>query len=195
MPKNTRDRILDAGLKLFSKKGYLGATTKEIAAKAGVAELTVFRHFSSKQKLFEEIIRRYSFLPALKGLLPQLKKMDYADALHEIAGKFLERLSERRDLVRIMNSEIHRYPVKVREIYHNFIDEVFRTLAAYFRELQDKGELREFQPELGARAFLGMFFSYFNAREFLLIKEVKDMDADLVIKQYTEIFIEGTKRK
>jgi len=194
MAKNTRDRILDAGLKLFSKKGYLGATTKEIAAKAGVAELTVFRHFSSKQKLFEEIIRRYSFLPALKGLLPQLKEMDYADALHEIAGKFLERLSERRDLVRIMNSEIYRYPLNVREIYHNFIDEVFRTLATYFRELQERKVLREFQPELGARAFLGMFFSYFNAREFLLIKEVKNMDADLVIKEYVTIFIEGTRR-
>jgi len=194
MAKNTRDRILDAGLKLFSKKGYLGATTKEIAAKAGVAELTVFRHFSSKQKLFEEIIRRYSFLPALKGLLPQLKEMDYADALHEIAGKFLERLSERRDLVRIMNSEIYRYPLSVREIYHNFIDEVFRTLATYFRELQERKVLREFQPELGARAFLGMFFSYFNAREFLLIKEVKNMDADLVIKEYVTIFIEGTRR-
>lgn len=185
---------MDAGLKLFSKKGYLGATTKEIAAKAGVAELTVFRHFSSKQKLFEEIIRRYSFLPALKGLLPQLKEMDYADALHEIAGKFLERLSERRDLVRIMNSEIYRYPLSVREIYHNFIDEVFRTLATYFRELQERKVLREFQPELGARAFLGMFFSYFNAREFLLIKEVKNMDADLVIKEYVTIFIEGTRR-
>jgi AcrR family transcriptional regulator len=194
MAKNTRDRILDAGLKLFSKKGYLGATTKEIAAKAGVAELTVFRHFSSKQKLFEEIIRRYSFLPALKGLLPQLKEMDYADALHEIAGKFLERLSERRDLVRIMNSEIYRYPLNVREIYHNFIDEVFRTLATYFRELQERKVLREFQPELGARAFLGMFFSYFNAREFLLIKEVKNMDVDLVIKEYVTIFIEGTRR-
>ena len=46
--RDTRDKILDASLALFSKKGFLGATTKEIAKKAGVAELTLFRHFSSK---------------------------------------------------------------------------------------------------------------------------------------------------
>ena len=48
----TRDKILEAALFLFSKKGYLGATTKEIAKEAGIAELTLFRHFASKEKLF-----------------------------------------------------------------------------------------------------------------------------------------------
>jgi AcrR family transcriptional regulator len=70
MAKDTREKILEAVLKLFSMKGYLGATTTEIAEKAGIAELTLFRHFTSKDKLFEEVMSVYSFLPALKGLLP-----------------------------------------------------------------------------------------------------------------------------
>ena len=68
--EQTRDRILDAALKLFSQKGFLGATTRGIARDAGVAEVTLFRHFGSKEKLFEEVIRGYSFLPAMKGILP-----------------------------------------------------------------------------------------------------------------------------
>ncbi len=189
--KDTRQKILDAGLDLFSKKGYFGATTKEIAKKAGVAELTLFRHFSSKEKLFEEIINTFSFLPALKGLLPEIKNMDYSDALSLIARKFLERLSERRQLIRIMHTEITLYPAKVREIYHKFMDELFRTLASYFKELQDKGVLRGFNPELGARAFLGMFFSYFNAQQFLLKKGFK-VDNDSVIREFVGLFITGT---
>ncbi|OGW26606.1 MAG: TetR family transcriptional regulator [Nitrospirae bacterium GWC2_42_7] len=191
-PKDTREKILQGGLSLFSEKGYLGATTKEIAKRAGVAELTLFRHFSSKDKLFEEIIKSYSFLPALKGLLPEIKDLEYSEALKLIAAKFLERLSERRQLIRIMHSEIQLYPSKVKNIYHNFIDEIFRTLASYFHEMQKKGVLRKFKPELGARAFLGMFFSYFNAQEFMSYKKYRAPDEEAVIEEFVAIFIGGT---
>lgn len=189
---DTREKIMDAALVLFSKKGYIGATTREIAGNAGVAEVTLFRHFSSKERLFEEVINTYSFLPALKGLLPTLKNMDYTDALTELAGRFLERLSERKELIRIMHAEIHIYPVKVKEIYHNFIDELFRTLASYFRELQLKKVLRDFSPEIGAGAFLGMFFSYFNSKELLLRKDMAAPDSAAVINEFVNIFTRGT---
>lgn len=189
---DTREKIMDAALVLFSKKGYIGATTREIAGNAGVAEVTLFRHFSSKERLFEEVINTYSFLPALKGLLPTLKNMDYTDALTELAGRFLERLSERKELIRIMHAEIHIYPVKVKEIYHNFIDELFRTLASYFRELQLKKVLRDFSPEIGAGAFLGMFFSYFNSKELLLRKDIAAPDSAAVINEFVNIFTRGT---
>ncbi len=190
--KDTREKILDAGLRLFSKKGFLGTTTKEIAKKAGVAELTVFRHFSSKERLFEEMVQSYSFLPALKDLLPGIKDLGYDDALYEIAKRFLARLSERTELIKIMHSEIHLYPAKVKEIYHNIIDEIFKTLASYFRELQEKGLLRGFQPELGARAFLGMLFAYFNAQEIMMRKQHMPADTEEVIREYVDLFVHGT---
>ena len=188
----TRERLLEAGLKLISARGYLGATTKEIAKKAGVAELTLFRHFPSKELLFREIIQSYTFLPALKGLLPELNGLDYRQALLLIAGKFLGRLSERRELIRIMHSEMHLYPKGVKEIYHNFVGNVYRTLASYFKDLQDRGLLRDFDPEYGARAFLGMFFSYFTVRELLREKGVSDEERTL--NEFVEIFIRGTVR-
>jgi AcrR family transcriptional regulator len=190
----TRERILEAGLRVFSKKGYLGATTREIAGEAEIAEVTLFRHFSSKEKLFEEVIHTYTFLPALKGLLPELRDMDYPDALSEIARRFLSRLSERRELIQIMLAEVRLYPVKVKEIYHNFVDELFRTLASYFKEMQGKGALQGFHPELGARAFLGMFFSYFNAREILQQRKSPFTD-ESVVKEYVDIFVRGTLRE
>lgn len=183
---------MDAGLSLFSKKGYLGATTKEIAKKARVAELTLFRHFSSKERLFEEAIKRRSFLPALKGLLPELKDLAYKDALIEIANRYLERLSERRDLIKIMHSEIHLYPVKVREIQQKFVGEIVGTLASYFRGLQERRMLNDFDPELGARAFLSMFFSYFTSQEFVADKKQRFSDKDEVVGEFVKIFVSGT---
>lgn len=192
MTKDTKEKILDAGLSLFSKKGYLCATTKEIAKKAGVAELTLFRHFSSKERLFEEAIKRRSFLPTLKGLLPELRGLAYADALIEIANRYLDRLSERRDLIKIMHSEIHLYPAKVREIQQKFVGEIVGTLASYFRSLQDRRLLKEFDPELGARAFLSMFFSYFTSQEFIEDKKQRFSDRDEVVGEFVKIFVSGT---
>ena len=190
----TRKKLLDAGLKLISKRGYLGATTKDIAKKAGVAELTLFRHFSSKEILFREIINSYTFLPALKGLMPEIKNLEYRDAMLLIADSFLGRLYERRDLIRIMQSQMHLYPSKVKDIYQNFIGEIYQTLASYFRELQDGGPLRDFDPEYGARAFLGMFFSFFTVQEIMFRKDAMPLEEGKVKTEFVDIFIRGTVR-
>ena len=190
----TRKKLLDAGLKLISKRGYLGATTKDIAKKAGVAELTLFRHFSSKELLFQEIINGYTFLPALRGLLPELKDLEYREAMLVLADKFLSRLYERRDFVRIMRMEMHLYPSRVKDIYQNFIGEVYQTLASYFRELQGSGALRDFDPEYGARAFFGMFFSYFTVQELMFRKDAIPLEKNKVKTEFVDIFIRGTLR-
>lgn len=189
---STKNKILETSLKLFSKKGYLGATTKEIAKDAGIAEITLFRHFPSKEKLFEDVINTYSFLPILKGLIPGISKMPHEKALAVIAKRFLDTLDSRKEMIQIMHSEVRRYPEKIYKIYHGFIDETIRTLASYFNEMYKKGILREFDTESGARAFLGMFFSYFNAKEFHMLKKYRNIDTDKIIKEFVDIFLRGT---
>ncbi|MFZ5827294.1 MAG: TetR/AcrR family transcriptional regulator [Bacillota bacterium] len=64
--ENTKERILEAALRLFHEYGYRGATTAEIARQAGVAEGTIYRYFKEKKELFlacvepviEEAVRR-----------------------------------------------------------------------------------------------------------------------------------------
>jgi hypothetical protein len=84
--------------------------------------------------------------------------------------------------------------VKVKEIHHNFLDEMVSVLASYFSDLQRGGLLRDFNAELGARAFLGMFFSFFNAQRFLPKNEAKNTDTELVITAFADIFITGTEQ-
>lgn len=56
-PKGTRERLVRAALELFTSKGYHASTTPRIAARAGIAEGTIYRHFESKEHLFNEIYR------------------------------------------------------------------------------------------------------------------------------------------
>jgi len=189
----TRDRILEAALNVFSMKGYIGATTREIAGLAGVAEVTLFRNFSSKEKLFEEVVSRYSFLPALKGLLPELQDRPYRDALSEIARRFLAIMNERRHLVRIVQGDIH-HSEKLRDIFYLFTDEMFRTLASYFRRMQGRGVLRTFDAKAASRAFFGMFFSYFYREECIAKKNIGKADLDRMVNEFVDIFVRGTMK-
>ncbi|MXY55023.1 MAG: TetR/AcrR family transcriptional regulator [Gammaproteobacteria bacterium] len=53
----TRTLIIKAALRQFAACGFAGASAKTIAAEAGVAHGTVFWHFDSKSRLYEEVIR------------------------------------------------------------------------------------------------------------------------------------------
>lgn len=54
----TRERLLRAALELFTSAGFLETTTAALAERAGVAEGTIYRHFPSKDALFNEAYRR-----------------------------------------------------------------------------------------------------------------------------------------
>jgi AcrR family transcriptional regulator len=57
--KRSYQAMLDAAEKLFSRDGYDGAGTPEIAAEAGVSVGTVYRYFTDKKAIFLEVLRRY----------------------------------------------------------------------------------------------------------------------------------------
>ena len=54
---NSKTKILNAALTLFTKKGIKSTTTREIAKKAGIAEGTIYRYFKSKEELSLELFR------------------------------------------------------------------------------------------------------------------------------------------
>ena len=56
----TRERIVRAAHELIARGGYREAQVAAVAARAGVATGTVYRHFPSKAELFAEVFRRAS---------------------------------------------------------------------------------------------------------------------------------------
>jgi len=189
----TKEKIFDATMALVSAKGYVGATTREIAREAGVTELTLFRHFGSKERLFEQCLGRRTFLPDLKELLPELEGMSYEEALRTIGRKFLLSLKERKQMVMIMQSEMTRSPVRMKRIYGQFMDEMLGILGSYFCALQKQGALRQFPSEVAARMFLGMLFSYFRSEEIMRGTDItKQGRMDRAVAGFVDIFAHGT---
>lgn len=76
--QRTRARLLESALELFSEKGFEATSVAEIAAAAGVTEMTFYRHFGSKGAVLIEdpydpliaaaIVRQPAELPALVAI-------------------------------------------------------------------------------------------------------------------------------
>jgi AcrR family transcriptional regulator len=188
----TKQQLLEATLKLISEKGYLGATTREISRQAGVTELTLFRHFGTKERLFEELLNSYTFLPRLKEILPSLDQLPYEEALTLIAMNFLLTLKKRKPMIKILLTEIHLYPEKIRHAYSAIVNESRATLGNYFATLQKKGVMRRVPPESAVRAFTGMLFNYFRTE--IMIKEngVSNQRMERNVREFVDIFMHGT---
>ena len=56
MTIDTEQKIINSSLKVFSERGYVGATTVLIAEESGFSEKTLFRRFKSKKNLFNVTI-------------------------------------------------------------------------------------------------------------------------------------------
>ena len=69
---DARNRLLDAALDEFHNNGYKGATTRAIAQRAKVNEVTLFRHFGTKKNLFRAVIDRDLDLTESINKLPKL---------------------------------------------------------------------------------------------------------------------------
>jgi len=83
MARDTKDALLEASLRLFVRKGVAATTTRDIAAAAGVAEGTIYRHFVSKEALAEELFLS-NYLPYARRLREAIRGQ--AEPMDQVAA-------------------------------------------------------------------------------------------------------------
>lgn len=89
--EGTRQKLLRAALELFTGEGFLASTTPVIAERAGVAEGTIYRHFSSKEHLLNEVFRGTQRWAT--GVVKELdgdRSLKAPERLSRIARRFVE---------------------------------------------------------------------------------------------------------
>lgn len=190
----THKKIITAAFELISSKGYQGATTREIARLAGVAEVTIFRHFTNKENLFAEVLQSFSTIPTLTELMPKLKKMNYEDGVKTLTVRFVTRLEELRDWLRILNTEVAYSPEILQGQYNGFMNQIFSILSDYFESVYNQGILRaDLEPLYAARAFHSLVIGFFHVEGLLGVKSELIETSDSMIDVFVDIFCRGTK--
>lgn len=67
-PSDIRSRLVDAGIELFRRNGYVATTVDEICSAAGVTKGAFFHHFATKEVLAVECLRAWDELAAGLGV-------------------------------------------------------------------------------------------------------------------------------
>src|ERR687885_1409562 len=86
-----REEILDAAVAVFAEAGFVGASTEEIAARAGISQPYVFRLFGTKKELFKAVVAR-CFRETLEAFQRAAEGKRGEDALHAMGTAYVEEL-------------------------------------------------------------------------------------------------------
>src|ERR1700739_104930 len=139
----TRERLLDAAAQTFSRDGIQGATTREIARQAGVNEVTLFRHFKSKEQLLREVLQR--------GLASEVAIMDQhsswkenlRDSMEKYARHYYSHMEKKKGIARAFLAEGQMLPKPMQSMIADVIRPVRERLVLILADAQQAGVVRK----------------------------------------------------
>jgi AcrR family transcriptional regulator len=182
-PDPTRARLLRAGLALLAERGYRGATTREIARRAGVNEVTLFRHFGGKDALLRAALQQLS--PPVPRLVPP-PSVDVAADLRALARNYLRLIEENQGFILRLLPELLRHrPLRGDRPPAGFA-RTLDAVVAFFRAHQAQGRLADGEsPAQMALAFLGPLVAR------LLLGEAMGVHLPLDVPRYVRGYLQG----
>ncbi len=162
-PSSTRQRLIQAALELFTAQGVIATTTRQIAEKAEVNEVTLFRHFGNKHGLLLAVLEESA---AFKNLGESLVKRatppsNIYQALKDYASDSLYALEKIPELVQSVVGEADQYPTENRRALGRGLTEANRYVAQYLSSIIEQGQFYTYlRAEKLASLLNGMILGY-----------------------------------
>lgn len=163
-------KILDAAIEVFAEKGYSGASTSEIAERAGVAEATIFKNYHTKKGLLLRLV-----IPAfakvaspiiytgLVKLLEQDKPMQ--EIMKDLIYDRIALIERHWQILRVIWVESIFHPELSEALIEHVFHNVFTIADENINQLKQKGKLRQDMPNyVILRGIVGVVLFYFVAR-------------------------------
>lgn len=191
--RDRRRQILEVASGIFARKGYDGATTREIAEEAGVNEALLFRHFPSKEALYWTMLEELCLAASRRGRMQKTLQKGGTDfeVFRAIARDVLERSPRDRELTRLLwFTALENHELSSR-FFNTFIAGFFEALAGYIGARIRQGAFRKTDPLLAARGFLGMVTYHFLIQELFGGDQYRKFDPDEVAGTLAAIWLQG----
>ena len=162
-----REHILEAAVQLFSKRGFSGTTTREIARESGISEAMLYKHFATKDELYKAIIDTKSCQGEMQfpwsencELAEALKRKDDHAVFYHLALHAMEKQQSDIGFMRLLfYSALEEHELAER-FFHEFVGRVYEFIGAYIEQRQKDGAMRDINPRIAVRAFLGMLIHH-----------------------------------
>lgn len=190
-----RRQIVEAAVELFSRKGFRGTRTREIAEAAGISEAMIFKHFATKRDLYSAMIEAKC---ATEELLARAaiaaKNHDDAGVLRAVGLKMIEQTEADPSLMRLLLFSA----LEGHELSDIFFESRVKTLheflSNYIRKRIEEKQFRSMDALIVARGFIGMVVHYLLIHELFGVKRPLRSSPEEVVEQFVSVFLRGIER-
>jgi AcrR family transcriptional regulator len=190
LPVSSRARLLQAATEVFSERGFQAATTREIAQRAEVNEVTLFRHFRTRRELMRAVVEQ--ILQAEVAFMARfaLQTGDFRTALREYVEAYLDLVERRQGIVRAILGEGHLLPPEVQQTVVDLLLPVKRQLAEWIASLQQNGSVR---PDVDPLAAIEMLRDALQTAVLRWRGPFKNLGGprDTYLENFLEIYARG----
>ena len=158
MAKDTKERILEAALEMFSQNGYAGTNIRELSASLGLVKSGVYKHYESKEAiwnaLLDQMIAYYADHFGSADHLPTVP--DSLEALTRLTMRMVNVTVHDEKIVmtrKVLTLEQFRDP-RARELAtKHFLTGLTDMFTRIFTGMMEKGLLRKDDPTMLALAY------------------------------------------
>lgn len=163
-----RQAILKAARTVFLRDGFGNASMEAIAAEAGVSKMTLYRHFKTKEELFEGLIEDLC-ASMIGGALTLDVDGEVEQVLRDYAQRVLSILFDpvTIELHRIVVAESRRFPALGRLFYRSGPEASIRALEDYLNALCARRRIAILDARRSAEEFLELLRGYAHLRLLL----------------------------
>ncbi|HET6351063.1 MAG TPA: TetR/AcrR family transcriptional regulator [Coriobacteriia bacterium] len=193
---DTGERIVEAAAQLFAERGYAATTTKAIAERAGVNEVTLFRRFENKAGVLKALGARFAEASSARAV-HQLSSTDDAHAtLLALARNEVATSIASGGVALRLAFDAASVP-EVAELMGEGPGSNVEAMAGYMAERQAAGQLRDdIAPEVLAEAFATLTSSFVMYRMIMgFLPKPEDALSDKIVEQLFDIFWSGAAAK
>jgi AcrR family transcriptional regulator len=188
--EKTHDRLISAAIAVFASEGVVGATTREIARVAGVSEVTLFRHFQTKEYLLSAVVQQVTALQAEALSHQEEWTQDLQQDLLHYARLYNDMLEKHEALVRMFIGEAQRHPEEAVRVLQQSAMPLRDKLVDYLQNSLERGQVRrDADLPLAVDIFTGMLLAGMLRRH--VAPAQRGYSRDRYLESCVEIFVRG----
>lgn len=155
----TREKLMDAAMRVFLEKGYHNAVVSDVVAAAAVGQGTFYRHFVSKREIFDALfdsvmLQLVSEIAAIAESLPENLE-EYREASVRVVAGSARILIANRDLVQLFFNEGPSVDREFREKLESIHQQIASMAAGYLEHAMSLGFARQCDTYVVSQMLVG----------------------------------------
>ena len=196
-PPSIQERILEAARQLFLEKGYNGSNLRHIAKAAQVSMGGIYHHFSSKEEIYQVLIKDVSVATEMQKLIHEFQSDEFPRNLGRIGAAIFSLARQHQDYFKLVYIDVLEFQGRnVAHVIKGFRDTVRQLSGQLLAKRDEAGELGDVHPAVIMRCMIDVFLFHY-LEEIMLEKSLSEdlgMSDEQLAEEMARLMLYGTLR-